>query len=468
MRALRGLILAAAFLLAAVAKPQRDSAYTGPFRIAGILIEGNGRTKEHVIARELLLAEGDTVPTGEQLRHLMERGRQNVYNLGLFHSVEVMPLYLSPTEVFLTVTVAERWVWRPSPIIKLSDPNFNTWWLTRDLGRIYYGLYLDRLNMRGRNETLQTKVQVGYAKEFALRYRIPGMGRRQRWGLSVGGGRTWQDQITAGTTGNKRDFITLRGKETRREWKAEAEVSLRPFHDTRHAFRIGFIHADVMDTVALIVPDYLGNGTKSMDLFTAAYTIAYDRRDRRAFPLNGSLLLFRADRYGLPLIGDGRTDLTTFYGTAQRIWRLSERWSAGGSLRGKVSAGPDLPYYLQQGLGYGDFVRGYEYYVVDGEHYALLKANALWALIRPREYLFARNNGRSRRLYLALYLNAFADLGHVWDTRYAARNPLANNVLGGYGMGVDLVTNFDMVVRAEGAVNGSGETGFYLHFAHPF
>ncbi|HMW96304.1 MAG TPA: BamA/TamA family outer membrane protein, partial [Flavobacteriales bacterium] len=386
-----------------------------------------------------------------------------------FHSVEIMPLYLSSTDVFLTITVVERWAWRPSPIFRYSDPNFNTWWLTRELRRVYYGLYLSRLNMRGRNETLFLKAQLGYTKEFGIRYRFPYISRRQRWGLAFGGSRTHQDEITAGTRGNKREFITLHGRETRREWKGDVEVTYRPILDVRHAFRLGYIHADVMDSVARAVPGYFADGGRSADIFTLGYSWTHDRRDRRAFPLKGSLLLLRADRYGLPIIGDGRTDLTTFYGMAQRIWRTSDRWSLGAGLHGKVSTGPDLPYYLQQGLGYGDHVRGYEYYVIDGAHYALLKTNALWALVKPREYLFARGEeGRVRRLYVAIYLNAFADVGYVWDKRYAERNPLANAVQAGYGLGVDLVTNFDMVVRAECAVNGLEETGFFLHFAHPF
>lgn len=216
MRAARRLLLLLLLFAAKSARPQQDSAYAGPFAVHGIVVEGNSTTKERVILRELTLQEGDTVRTNEQLYYLIERSRQNVYNLGLFNSVRIVPLYLSRTEVFLTVTVSERWFYWPTPIFKYSDPNFNTWWLTRDFRRVYYGAFLYRYNMRGRNETLYAKVQLGYAKEFALRYRFPFIDKKQRWGLAFGGGRTQQDEITIGTVGNKRDFITLRGRETRR------------------------------------------------------------------------------------------------------------------------------------------------------------------------------------------------------------------------------------------------------------
>ena len=63
---------------------------------------------------------------------------------------------------------------------------------------------------------------------------------------------------------------------------------------------------------------------------------------------------------------------------------------------------------------------------------------------------------------------AFADFGRVWDSRYAYKNPLANRIQQGYGIGVNVVTSYDQVMRVEFAVNGRAASGFYLHFAQPF
>ncbi len=107
-------------------------------------------------------------------------------NLGLFNTATLLPTFIGPHEVFITITVNERWFWWPTPIFQFADPNFNTWWLTRDFRRVNFGAYIFRHNMRGMNETLYAKVQFGYAKEFALRYRFPFIDKRQRWGLSAG------------------------------------------------------------------------------------------------------------------------------------------------------------------------------------------------------------------------------------------------------------------------------------------
>ena len=124
---------------------------------------------------------------------------------------------------------------------------------------------------------------------------------------------------------------------------------------------------------------------------------------------------------------------------------------------------------MQEGLGYGHYVRGYEYNVIDGEHFVLGKANLIFQLIKPRTYRVEHIPLEAfRTVYFALYLDLYSDLGHVWDSRYAAQNFLANRWVNGNGIGLDLVTSYDQVLRAEYSVNDQGEHGFFLHFTQPF
>lgn len=442
---------------------------SGPLVVSGIGVEGNRVTKERILLRELTLHEGDTMDV-KGLYARIERSRQNLMNLGLFNTVSLLPTFLNEHEVFLTVTVNERWFWWPSPIFQFADPNFNTWWLTRDFRRVNFGAYIYRYNMRGMNETLYAKVQFGYAKEFALRYRFPFIDKRQRWGLSVGGGYAEQDEITIGTEGNKRILLKTPQRDIRTVRKADVRVSLRPAHDLRHYWRLSWTDARVQDTVVVRAPDYFAGGAgRRMTYFTLGYSVALDQRDSRAYPLSGTYSELNVDRYGLGFAGRGEPDVTTVYGTVQRAWRYGKRWSVGGSLRGKVSLGDGIPYYVQEGLGYDEYLRGYEYYIMDGQHYALGKANVLFALVQPREYrMEAMPLEPFRTLYLAVYLNAFVDVGRVWDDRYAAANPLSNTWQQGAGLGLDIVSSYDQVLRLEYAVNRLSETGFYLHFSQPF
>lgn len=436
-------------------------------RVMGIVINGNKKTREPIILREMLVRTGDTL-TSTAFYERLERSRQNLMNTGLFNTVQLLPLYVSPAEALVEVTVNERWYLWPAVVFDLADPNFNTWWLTRDLGRVNYGLYLYQYNFRGRNETVYAKVQLGYTQQYAPRYRVPYLDRNQRWGMSVGGSFFQQAEVTAGTVDNKRILVRNPDGSNRDEWKADLEATLRRTHDIRHSWRLGYTRATVADTIVRTALDYFHGDATTTQFLTFGYSVVWDRRDVRIFPRQGHFAEVRLDRHGLGLLDEHAPDITTVYATAKNWWKVHERWTLALSLRGKGTFGTP-PYYVQEGLGYRSAVRGYEYYVVDGEHYAMGKANVIFQLVAPRTYrVEAIPLEAFRTLHFALYLDLFADAGHVWDARYASANPLANTWLGGTGVGLDLVTSYDQVVRAEYTLNGLGEHGFFLHFTQPF
>ena len=470
-RAIRTFALLLPLICATLASAQDNvTRYTGPFTITGIVVEGNKTTKERVIIREMMVREGDTLRTSDQIYYLLERSRQNVVNMALFNSVRIVPTYLNEHGIFITITVSERWFYWPTPIFKYSDPNFNTWWLTKDFRRVYWGAFLYRYNMRGRNETLYAKVQLGYTKEFALRYRFPFIDKKQKVGMAFGAGYTTQDEITIGTVNNKRLFLKIPGQSTRNEWKADVEATLRPGFDMKHTFRLGFVSAHVLDTVPRTTDTYFGKGQTQEKYFSAGYMFSYDARDSKIYPRSGYYADCRIDRYGLGFGGQNEPGITTVVGTLLRSWRVGERWSFGGSARGKATIGPPPPYYNQVALGYDDYVRGYEYSVLDGEHFVLGKANALWALLKPHEYIWEQMKSENfRTLSLAIYLNAFVDAGYAWNAHFAPeRNRLSNDWQYSYGIGINVLTIYDQIMRVEYTINRQEQSAFYLHFAQPF
>ena len=159
----------------------------------------------------------------------------------------------------------------------------------------------------------------------------------------------------------------------------------------------------------------------------------------------------------------------------QEYWQISRRWYWASGFSGKLSFEKVQPYYLQQGLGWSwDFIRGYEYYVIDGQHFALLKNNLKFSLIPKRvEKLGFIRTTRFNTIPVALYLNAFADFGYVYNYDVLlpgykqTGNTLENRFLYGYGLGLDFTTFYDIVIRIEGAINGRGMSGWYLHFVAP-
>lgn len=445
----------------------RPSAPIPPVRIQSIVITGNRVTRDRIILRELLFQEGDTVPLS-QLYDRLERSRQNLVNTALFNSVSVLPVYLDLRTVLIEVQVNERWYLWPAVSFKLADPNFNTWWQTRDLRRINYGIYLYKYNFRGQNETIYVMTQFGYANQYAFRYKIPYIDRKQRWGLSIGASLLEQEEVTAGTIGNERILIRNDEGFNREEKLADVEFTLRPSHDTRHHWRGGFTRATITDTIAAIAEEYFTAGSTLTRFLTLGYSYVHDTRDLRIFPSSGNYLELAVDRYGIGLLDIASPDITTLKATAIKWWQPASWLGVSVALRGKTTFGRP-PYYVQEGLGYSIYARGYEYYVVDGEHFALGRFNLMFPIFKPKTLRIEKIPlEHFRTLYFALYLNAYTDLGHVWDDRYAEMNPLANDLLNGHGLGLDLVTSYDQIVRAEYSLNGLGEHGFFLHFTQPF
>ena len=436
--------------------------------VSGIVVEGNKRTRERIILRELVFHEGDTLTT-DALYEQLERSRQNLMNTALFNSVVLLPTYLPGSDVFITITVNERWYLWPSPIIQLADPNFNTWWLTKDFSRINYGAYLYQYNFRGLNETIYLKMQFGYARQFGLRYKVPYFDKRQRWGFSIGGQFAEQREITIGTVDNKRVLFSQPDLNARTEWKGDVQMTLRPTHDLRHTWTLGYVQAGVQDTIGKLAPDYFGQGVLDTRYLVLGYGLVHDERDSRAYTRDGHYAELRLWRFGLGLGDLNAPDLTTAYATIKHWQKLSERWTVSLTGRGKTTWGNPVPYYVQEGLGYDNFIRGYEYYVIDGQHYVLGKADAAFALIKPRQYTVDQVPIESfRTLYVALYLDVYVDLGYVWDDQYDDVNFLAGSWQSGYGAGLDLVTSYDQVLRIEYSFNALGEGGLFLHFTQPF
>jgi len=112
---------------------QTDSS-AGQNRILAIIIQGNEKTKEEIITREMKLRQGD--PFDEVLA---QQDQLRIQNLGIFNRVEIDSI---PTNngVILVVTVSEMWYIFPYPIIFRND---------RDWSRFSIGAGLFHTNFRG-------------------------------------------------------------------------------------------------------------------------------------------------------------------------------------------------------------------------------------------------------------------------------------------------------------------------------
>ena len=153
--------------------------------IGSISISGNKKTKSPIILRELTFRSNDTIDL-KSIEQLLKRSEQNLLNTSLFNFATITSeLNEENLSVSINIAVSERWYLWPSPVFEIQDRNFNTWWETKDLFRINYGLFLSMYNVRGRNETAVLKFRKGYTELYGFSYKIPYLDKKQNLGANI-------------------------------------------------------------------------------------------------------------------------------------------------------------------------------------------------------------------------------------------------------------------------------------------
>ncbi len=451
---------------------QPDSLPQTFLKIREIQINGNKKTRPSVILRELEIAPGDSILLSN-LPILLERNRLRLMNTGLFSSVKInIKNWSGDQKITLFVEVEESWYVFPIPVFKLADRNFNVWWREFDhsFQRIFYGLDLYHFNLTGNNDKFKIGAQFGYAQRFEASYNHPGINSKRTLGFSGEFFYTRLREIPLRTDDNRLIFLFKPDQNLGRQWRISTSLNWRPGLFTTHNLTLERRENQIADTVAReLNPDYFLEKRKQQKHFSLVYSIEHDRRDIRPYPLHGWFGRLEIRQNGL-LPND---DLHL----ARCIFRLNKYFSfskkvslemiSGGKFslpRGKI------PYFNNQSLGYGnDFVRGYEYYVVDGLDFGLLKTGFHFQLFNRNLQLGKMMPLKSFRLFpLKIYFAVNNDFGYANDPYFSKGNPLANQFLYGYGIGLDIVGYYTRVGQFEISRNLRGETGFYFKVRDEF
>lgn len=441
---------------------------SGKLAISEITISGNKRTKEKIIIRELTFKVGDSLTRQEVVKRI-ERSKQNLINTSLFNFVTITPVYAADSSsVVLLLDVKERWYLWPAPIFEIQDRNFNSWWQTKDMFRINYGMYLTMENVRGRNESATLKFRKGYTELYGFSYKIPYINKKQTVGLSASYNFLRNNEVAYCTYGNKLQFNRNYTKFMRKEKEAKIGLTYRKGLYTRHSLELLYCESYVADTIKNLNKNYFGDNLGSVSYFSMQYRYKRDYRDAKIFPLRGYYYEFSLVKDGLNLLKNENVDNFTADAVVKNYWSPMKRVFVGTALRLRYKLFNTTGYYFNRALGYNDFVRGYEYYVIDGQTFAMLKTNVNFQLVKPRVVTVPlKRLEKFNKVPYSIYLSAHADAAFVQDKVFYNDNPLSNSWLGGAGLGVSFVTYYDYVLRVEASVNKLREKGVFLHFSAP-
>jgi outer membrane protein assembly factor BamA len=450
-----------------------------------ILLNGNKLTKSAIIRRELSFREGDTI-TATQLNDELIRSKQNLLNTSLFNFVTFFlrnPRDLNADFAIDTshvsdgychcvvrVDLRERWYLWPQPIIQIFEQNINTWAQHPTLDRLSYGLYLSRYNVFGKKQILTITLRMGYAEQYGVSYTIPYIDKKQRGGLTFSGYYTRTHEVPYASFDNKYLFYRDDHFRVREEINARAGYSYRLGIYTTLTFEVRYNRAQISDTLLRLTDNYLFGNRAVMEYLALNLSYILDHRDSKPFPLKGYYISSSLTKTGLGILSNEKVDLWQLGLNLRRYWQLSGRLYAGVAFKGRLYSNANVPFYLQNTLGYRDYVRGYEYYVMQGQSFSLLKNEVRYEIVKPHVKKIAfLPLEKFNTFHYALYAGVFADLGYLQnnDNPVMNMNTLCNALLFGYGAGVDLVTYYDVVLRVEYAFNRNGENGLFFHLNSP-
>ncbi len=460
------------FLLLLIGAQQLYAQHT-PFRsdttfvMDNIHISGNKHTKDKIILREIELKKGDTVYLHQLLKKII-RSRQNLINRSLFNTVEITPKRHDYNQVDLYVEVTERWYVWPIPILTYADRNFNVWWEEKDFSRVNYGINLQINNFRGRMETLNVVLQGGYDKTLKFDWSIPYINRKQKWGIEVFGGATFNHETDYKLQGNRLVYYHEEKSYSKKWYLAKLKATFRPKYYFIQSLEFSFNHREYADTLLKLNPGFAYSQSK-FSYLSLEYNFKYDFRDYAPYPLKGFYAEADVRQDGLGLFSK-EVNLFSMYMIFDQYIPLFKRWYFAYSLAMQIIPNNYRPYFIQNGLGYKPMgIRGYQLYVIRGNWIGQIRSNVKFAIIPKKPYIldFIKTE-KFNRFFFGLYANIFFDGAYAASTMPEKDDSTLNNkFLYGTGAGLDFVTFYDVVIRAEFVFNGNHEHHFFLSFVAP-
>jgi hypothetical protein len=437
--------------------------------VSTIVLSGNTKTQNDIILRELSFEENKSYSKDDLTKRIKE-SKANLVNLRLFNFVEINKNE-NQNITQITVDVIEKWYIWPYPLLEIYERNFNVWWKEfkennySDFSRLNYGVFFNWENFRGRNELLKLKIRKGFKEHYLLSYEVPYFNKNKTIGINTNLQFFRRKKTHFSTLENKLNYFESDTFNSI-DYDLNTEITYRKNLHQTHKLKFTYLHTAINDSIATLNPNYLGNNLSKTSIYSLEYIFEYENRDYINYPLNGFALNFAAKKH---LSATANVKHFEFATKVEKYIEPYKRFYIGSSFKAKYSTESNQPYFIQKALGYIDYVRGYEYYVVDGQSYWLSKTAVKYALIKKTTfdipYVKMKQFNKS---HYSLYLGIFSDLGYVINNQNQEQNSINNSLLWGKGIAIDYVTYYDKLLRIEYSINVLGEKGVFLHFSSPF
>ena len=427
-------------------------------KISSIVVEGNKQTKEYIILRELPYHVGDFV-SKDSLSYLNMIAQQQLVNTSLFTDVLVTSIHNDSMTCNIKIQVNERKYFFPIPVFKLVDRNFSQWWnlAHRSLDRVNYGINIRGSNFTGNYDKLTLGLIAGYTQQAIIRYQFPYLDKKLKFGAGLGIQYFAQKEINTTTVSDKQVFYRTEGV-IQKGYRSNISFSYRPNLYERHFLQIGMGKNEISDSAFLIQPAYLPNFGKSFSYLDFTLSFSKIKFDYNPYPTNGSSTEFLAfHRFS------NKRNLSSIQFRRIVASPLSAKNFIFFESNTAIKFLPNHNYLDSKLMGYGNLqLYGLDNYVIDGNAGTLLRAEwHHWLGSLTVKNIVAKKF--LPEVKYRFWLKAFTNLGYVYAEKPINNNKLSNTLLRTIGLGLDVISIYDFVLKIDYSLNQLGDKGLYLH-----
>jgi outer membrane protein assembly factor BamA len=427
------------------------------YTVRNIILSGNKKTKSYIVEREYQIVAGNKYSLYD-LKKKLRRTKEQIINSALFVTADVDTVDIGNNEVDVKVEVKERWYIFPLPYFSLIDRNINVW--LRDykasLERVNIGATFKHYNFSGRNDKLNIAVIGGYSQLLSLSYSQPYTDKQLKQGFNASISYSRNRELFYKTEANKQKFIRY-DDFSKQLLRVSAAYSYRNLSSTfRFAAGIGFGKDKIDDKILAINPNFFANGKNSNTFFDISTSAAFLHADYIPYPLRGwYATTFVAQRFAKDL------GYLSFGGRYLQAVPISKKLNYTFQASATVKLQHDSSFYNSRLLGYGDYMRGFEYYIMDGSAGGIIKNTLRYKVLDFRVKNLVKNKNYNN-IPVKVFVKSYADIGYAY-MKNKGSNFLNNRLLRSGGFGVDIATIYDIILKLEYSFNQIGQSGFYIH-----
>ncbi len=440
--------------------------------IDSILYQGNKKTKNYIIRRELDFKVHDTID-GSNLTDRFKENRSRILNTGLFKDVSLNIRSWNTDNHHVTVLIhlEEAWYIYPVPIFDIADRNFNVWWneFNGSLTRVNYGMKFVHANLLGQQDALKITAQLGYSPKFNVEYAWPFFGIDRAWRFNTELYYSRNKESYYNTIENKLVFHKSELDYPLQRFKLSTSLDHRITLQLFQSMRIEFQSNQTNKTISEdLNPDFFLSGKQSQQFLSLRYNFIYDDRDLKYYPSKGRYFDFHITKEGIGNNGDINTLASSIQLDQYIPW--NDCHNAGIAIKARASIIRDkIPYYNSRGLGFGEnYLKGYEYFVIDGMDFLYLKFRERFIFLSRNIQFRSDKKLGIKSMPFKMSISSHASTGYVNNVYYAVNNILSNRWIYSYGLSLECLISNTSLIRLDWSTNHLKQSGFYLHFRDQF